>query len=203
MPESKAQIHSQSPAVQAADLTQLLARVGAGEAGAVDALFPLVQRELRALAGGFFRRQAADHTLQPTALVHEAYLRLVDQTNPQWKDRAHFFAVAARAMRQILTDHARRKGAAKRGGERRRVALDDQAAIDRGSDVDLLSLDEAMNRLADLDPRKGRVVELRFFGGLTNDDVAAVLGVSRATVADDWTVARAFLRSELSKGDIN
>jgi RNA polymerase sigma-70 factor, ECF subfamily len=193
------------PDPDSSDLTRLLDRVSAGDAAAADELFPLVYHELRALAGSFFRQQPSDHTLQPTALVHDAYLRLVDQTHPGWKDRAHFFAVAAKAMRQILTDHARRKHAAKRGGggARQRITLDDDVAVTADRPIDLLSLDEAMGRLSQLDPRKGQVVELRFFGGLTNEDVANVLGVSRATVADDWTIARAWLRSELSKGERN
>jgi len=183
------------------DVTQLLVAMGDGDAGAANQLFPLVYQELRALAGSFFRHQRADHTLQPTALVHDAYLRLVNQTNPQFSGRSHFFAVAAKAMRQILTDHARRKGAIKRGGEHQQVSLDRAVAVTNESTIDILALDEALTRLTSLDERRSRVVELRFFGGLTNEAVAEVLGISRATVVDDWTVARAWLRGQLGSGD--
>ncbi len=183
------------------EITLLLDQISQGDRAAADCLFPMVYSELRALAGSFFQNQNADHTLQPTALVHDAYIRMVDQTNPEWKDRAHFFAVAAKAMRHILTDHVRRQKALKRGGDGRRVTLMDDVAITSNRSIDLLALDEAMTRLAQLDERKCRVIELRFFGGLTNDSVADVLGVSRATVADDWTVARAWLKSELTKGE--
>jgi RNA polymerase sigma factor (TIGR02999 family) len=183
-----------------ADVTQLLAAMGSGDPAAANELFPLVYRELRALAGSLFRQQRSDHTLQPTALVHDAYLRLVDQTNPQFSGRAHFFAVAAKAMRQILTDHARRKAALKRGGAHQQISLDRAVAESPQSAIDILALDEALTRLTALDDRKCRVVELRFFGGLTNEAVAEVLGVSRATVVEDWTVARAWLRSQLGAG---
>lgn len=178
----------------------MLHAAGAGDPAAAGALFPLVYDELRALAGSLFQQQPGNHTLQPTALVHDAYLRMVGQPAGAWKDRAHFLAVAAQAMRQILIDHARRKKAEKRGSGWDRVTLDEAMALDGERTIDLLALDEAMTRLAALDERKAKVVELRFFGGLTNEEVAEVLSVSRATVADDWTVARAWLRGDLRRG---
>ena len=180
--------------------TQVLARINDGDASAAAQLLPLVYEELRALAGSHFKRQRPDHTLQPTALVHEAFVRLIDQTNAQWNDRAHFFAVAATAMRQILTDHARRRMADKRGGDWERVTLDQTvAASDDHEQIDLVALDEVLTRLAAMDARKHRIVELRFFGGLSVDDVARVLGVSKTTVEGDWRAARAWLSHELSK----
>jgi RNA polymerase sigma-70 factor, ECF subfamily len=193
-------------AAQLQDLTQLLDRVGTGDRMAAEQLFPMVYQELRALAGSFFKQQHAGHTLQPTALVHDVYLRMVDipggpKREPKWKDRSHFFAIAAKAMRQILADHARRNNAQKRGGQWREVTLDQAVTVVKERPLDVIALDEALSRLQKLDERKSQVVELRFFGGLTNQEVAEVLGVSRATVADDWTVARAWLRGELYKGE--
>jgi RNA polymerase sigma factor (TIGR02999 family) len=185
---------------QAGEVTRILQAAGNGDAAAAQRLFPLVYDELRALAGGIFQSQGPHHTLQPTALVHDAYLRMVGQPEGAWKDRAHFLAVAAQAMRQILIDHARRKKAEKRGSGWERVTLDDVMTLEGERTLDVLALDEALQRLSHLDERKARVVELRFFGGLTNEEVASVLDVARATVADDWTVARAWLRGELSRG---
>ena len=185
---------------QAGEVTRILQAAGDGDTAAARRLFPLVYDELRALAGSLFQNQGPNHTLQPTALVHDAYMRMVGQPEGAWKDRAHFLAVAAQAMRQILIDHARRKKAEKRGSGWDRVTLDEAVALDGERTLDVLALDEAMTRLSGLDERKARVVELRFFGGLTNEEVASVLDVSRATVADDWTVARAWLRGELSRG---
>jgi len=185
-------------------VTRLLAELDGGDRAAAERLFPLVYHELRALAGSFLAEQRPNHTLQPTALVHDAYLKMVNQPAGAFNSSAHFFAVAAKAMRQILTDHARKHAAAKRGGaDAHRVELHDEVAVTADRSIDLVALDEAMIRLAELDDRKARVVELRFFGGLTNEDVATLLGVSRATVADDWTVARAWLRSELARDDLN
>lgn len=181
------------------EATQALAALSRGEEQAAQRLLPLVYGELRALAGSYFRRQRSDHTLQPTALVHEAFVRLVDQTGVHWKDRAHFFAIAATAMRQILTDHARRRAALKRGGDRAKVSLDGAAAPTPDEEVDLVALDEVLTRLMTLDPRKHRVVELRFFGGLSVDEVAEVLGVSKTTVESDWRAARAWMSAELSR----
>jgi RNA polymerase sigma-70 factor, ECF subfamily len=185
-------------------VTQVLAEVAAGSDSAAARLLPLVYDELRALARNHFRRQRSDHTLEPTALVHEAFLRLVGGEAGKLRDRAHFFAVAATAMRQILIDHARRRQAAKRGGELQRVALDaaappaDDAALSVGG-VDVLTLEDALQKLAERDPRKARVVELRVYGGLTCEQAAEVLGVSPKTVEGDWYMARAWLRSALSE----
>jgi len=170
---------------------------------AADELLPLVYDQLRRLARRLLSRERPGHTLQPTALVHEAYLKLVDQTRVDWKGRTHFFAAGAQAMRHILVDHARGRGRAKRGGGWNRVTLGEDAApfADGGLDADeLLALDEAMQRLAKLDERSARVVELRFFGGLTVPEVAHVLAVSTRTVEGDWTHARAWLNRELDCG---
>lgn len=182
------------------DATQTLTELCGGDVSAADRLLSMVYIELRALAGSYFRRQRPDHTLQPTALVHEAFVRLIDQTNIQWKDRAHFFAVAATAMRQILTDHARRSHAAKRGGDWEQVALDDAVKPSDGNQIDLITLDDALTRLSEFDPRKHRIVELRFFGSLAVEEVARVMEVSKTTVESEWRAARAWLNYELSKG---
>lgn len=167
-----------------------------------------VYEELRGLAGGYLRRQNAAHTLQPTALVHEAFLKLVDHTSVQWNGRAHFFAVAAKAMRQVLVDHARAKNADKRGGGWDRITLD-QAVWSGGpaggiaansTEVDVLALNEVLDLLAEVDPRQAHIVELRFFGGLTVDEVAAVVGVSKTTAEDEWRMARAWLSRKLAPG---
>lgn len=178
------------------DVTRLLAELQSGQEGAAEALVPLVYAELHALAVHFMRGERDDHTLQPTVLVHDAYLRLVGQRDTSWQSRSHFFGIAAQAMRRILVDHARRTRAAKRdGGER--VTLDESVADRSGRTVDLIALDDALARLAALDPRQARVVELRYFSGLDIEQTAAVLGVSPATVKRDWTFARAFLQREL------
>ena len=158
---------------------------------------PLVYEQLHQLAEGYFRRQPKGHTLSPTALIHEAYLKLVDREGGRWKDRTHFLAVAATAMRQILVDHARGREAVRRGGGRQRITLDESAMPSADRDVDLLALDEALERLAGLDERKARVVELRFFAGLTVEETAAALGVSSVTVKRDWSMARAWIEREL------
>jgi RNA polymerase sigma factor (TIGR02999 family) len=162
---------------------------------------PLVYDELRALAEDLFRRQPAGQTLQPTALVHEAYLRLVETSRVPCQSRAHFIAVASKAMRQILIDRARSRRSAKRGGARERITLDEAVAPAAERDVDLLALDEALEKLSGLDERKSRVVELRFFGGLTLAETAETLGVGRTTVSEDWRLARAWVARELVKGD--
>lgn len=163
----------------------------------LDALFPLVYDELRRLALGYLRGEG-DHTLQPTALVHEAYFRLAGQRNVDWANRAQFIGVAASMMRRILVNHARDRHAQKRGGAATRITLDESVGFSKEPDVDLVALDEALVELATLDPRGSRVVELRFFGGLGVEETAEVLGVSTATVKRDWSVVRAWLRRELA-----
>lgn len=182
------------------EVTRLLLRWGGGDRQAFDALAPLVYDELRKMAGRYLRRERADHTLQSTALVHEAYLRLVDQNHVQWQNRAQFFGLAAELIRRILVDHARARQAAKRGGAVVRLTLDEalDAAIPRN--LDLVRLDDALKALAEFDPQQARAVELRFFGGLTIEETAEVLGVSTATVKRDWMIAKAWLRRELTGG---
>jgi len=183
----------------ASDITQLLLEVSRGDQQALGQMLPLVYGELRALAERALRRERAGHTLQPTALVHEAYIKLVDQSRVQWQNRAHFYAVAAQIMRRILVDHARARQAAKRDGAGGRIALEDTHAAPREQPPDLMALDEALTRLGELDQRQGRVVELRFFAGLTNEETAEVLGVSPATVKREWTTAKAWLRREMER----
>ena len=182
------------------DITQALLDLSAGNREAMNRLLPLVYDQLRAMAGGLFRYQSPGQTLQPTALVHEAYLKLVDQTNPQWKSRAHFMAVAAMAMRQILTDAARARRAQKRGGDWQRVTLDSGSARKAADEVDVVELDDALARLSQLNDRHSRIVQMRFFGGLTMQEAADVLGISRATADNDWRIARAWLSAQLSGG---
>jgi len=182
------------------EVTRLLDDVREGDRGAFDRLFPLVYQELRKIAAGRLAGARRDHTLAPTAVVHEAYLKMVDQKGVPWQSRAHFFAIAARAMRQILIDHARRKQAVKRGGHLHPITLGEEPL---GLEIpvdELLALDEALDRLEALDPRLRRVVELRFFGGLQEKEVAEVLGVTTRTVQRDWTRARAWLYKELYPG---
>ena len=177
----------------ASDVTSLLLSWGGGDRGALDRLVPLVYTELRRVAHHRMQAERRDQALQTTALVHEAYLRLIDVTRVQWKDRAHFFAVSAQMMRRVLIDAARERDALKRGGGAVRVAFDEARAGTPGLSVDLLALDEALEALATFDPRKARVVELRYFGGLTVDETAAVVGVSVETVMRDWRMARLWL----------
>lgn len=179
------------------ELTQFLKDLSHGQAMGESQLMPKVVEELKAIARGYLAGQRAGHTLQPSALVNEAYLKIIGRGHDDWKDRAHFFALAARAMRQILVDHARRKTAAKRGGGVARVTLQEgDARLERG-DVDVLELDDALRRLAELDERKARVVELRLFAGLTIAEAAEVLGVSHMTISSDWRMASAWLASDL------
>jgi len=175
----------------AADITRLLHAWRAGEDGAFERLVPLVYGELRRVAHARMRGQQAGHSLQTTALVHEAYLRLVDARDHNWQNRTHFFALCSQAMRQILVDAARARGAAKRGGVR--VPFEDWLAASPPPDIDLLALDEALTRLAAEDPRQGQVVELRYFGGLSVEETAEVLGVSPQTVMRDWSAAKLWL----------
>lgn len=180
--------------------TQLTLRLGQGDSVAARELIPSVYEELRKLAAAYMGRERRDHTLQPTALVNELYLRMVDGQRVDWLGKAQFFALAAHQIRRILIEHARKHRAAKRGGAAQKLTLDEAAALAADADVDLLALDEAMTRLAERSERQARVVELRFFGGMSVEETAGVLGVSPTTVKDDWTVARAWLRRELSKG---
>ena len=179
------------------DLTGILQRASKGDDSAVNRLIPLVYDELRALAESYLRRERPDHTLQATALVHEAYVRLIRQQDVEWKGRAHFFAVAAQAIRRILVDHARTHRRIKRGGGRERVALDPDVAMLPRPDVDLLALDDALETLGGMHERQARIVELRFFGGLDLREIAEYLDVSPRTVDGDWSMARAWLRREL------
>lgn len=176
------------------DVTALLRAWSRGDADAGERLLPIVYGELRRQAARLLRRERRDHTLQPTALVHETYLRLIEQHAADWKNRTQFFAVAATAMRRILVDHARRHGARKRGGSWDRISFDETRRAWPGPpDVDILALEEALDELAVLDPAKVRMVELRFFAGLDLEETAAVLGVSESTVTRDWRLARAWL----------
>ena len=181
-----------------ADITQLLIAWSDGRRDALDDLMPIVYADLRRVAAGYMRREAPGHALQPTALVHEAYVRLIDQKQVKWRNRAHFFGVAAGMMRRILVDNARRRRAGKRGGDWERVTLaGDEVAQDSHHEIDVLALHEALERLAAFDPQQERIVELRYFGGLTIDETAEVLGISAATVVREWTIAKAWLRADL------
>lgn len=186
--------HSQSP-----EITELLLAWSGGRREALDDLIPVVYKDLRRLAAGYMRREPAGHALQPTALVSEAYLRLIDQRRVQWRNRAHFFGVAAGMMRRILVDHARRRRAERRGRDWERVTLTGlDVAANEPSQLDVLALHESLERLAVFDPQQARIVELRYFAGLTIDEAAEVVGVSEATVAREWTIAKAWLRANLS-----
>jgi RNA polymerase sigma factor (TIGR02999 family) len=167
----------------------------------MERLVPLVYNSLRQQASSYLKREPRGHSLQPTALVHEAFLKLAEQRHVNWQGRSHFFAIGAQAMRRILVDHARRKGRAKRGGGRRRISLEEHFVVSPQRDADLLAVDEALDRLAEVDPRQAKIVELRFFGGLSVQEVAEVLGVSKRTVESDWTMVRAWLRRELSEDE--
>jgi RNA polymerase sigma factor (TIGR02999 family) len=180
-------------------VTELLGRWRNGDRDALDSLIPLVYEELRRIAQHYLRNERPGHTLQSTALVHEAYVRLIRQDLPQWQNRAHFFAVAAQLMRQILVDHARAYRADKRGGGVCNLALDDAEKDAQPVDVDIVALDDALKTLSAMDPQQGKVVELKFFGGLSIEDTAEVLGVSSSTVKRDWITARAWLHRELDR----
>jgi RNA polymerase sigma factor (TIGR02999 family) len=174
-------------------VTRLLIELTRGNHEAVDALLPLIYDELRSLAANYLRRERPDHTLQPTALVHEAYMRLVDQTRVNWQNRAHFFGVAAQMMRRILVDHARAHKAGKRGADFQKFSLDENIdkAVERGAE--LIALDEALKQLAEIDEQKSRIIELRYFGGLSVEETAEVLGVTSITVKRHWRMAKAWL----------
>ena len=182
------------------DVTQLLVNWGNGDKAALDALAPLVYDELRRLAQSYLRRERSDHTLQGTALVNEAYLRLVDQKEVKWQNRAHFFGVAAQMIRRILVDHARGHQAAKRGAGAAKLSLDDALAVPGvGKDLNLVNLDEALKELETHDARQSRIIELRYFTGLSIEETAEVVGISPATVKREWTAARAWLFRQLSR----
>lgn len=179
------------------EVTVLLAALTRGDDGAASKLIPVVYDELRRLAGNYMRRERVDHTLQATALVHEAYLKLVEQRSVNWQSRAHFFGVAAQLMRRILIDHARGHSRQKRGGEQKKVSLDEVLVFSEQQADKLLAVDDSLNHLAKLDPRQAHVVELRFFGGLSVEEAAEVLGVSPKTVKREWSVAKAWLYADL------
>ncbi len=182
------------------DVTVILERIGEGDRAAVDELLPLVYEELRAIAERALRGERSGHTLQATALVHEAYLRLVGTERMAWQNRAHFLAAGAESIRRVLIDHARGRGREKRGGGWRRVPLEGAGGADGGRWVDVVDLHEALARLESVSERQAKLVELRFFGGLTMEESAHVLGVSVRTVTGDWAMARAWLRRELGVG---
>lgn len=179
-------------------ITGLLLRWSGGESAAREALIPLVYEELRRLARQSLASQRPDHTLQSTALVHEAYLRLVGRTSVHWENRVHFFAVAAQLMRRILVDHARKQRAAKRGGKQVTLTLDESLGLPKKPEVDLVALDDALRELAELDQRQSQIVELRFFSGLSIEDSSRVLGISPATVKREWATARTWLYQQMS-----
>jgi RNA polymerase sigma factor (TIGR02999 family) len=181
-------------------VSDLLRAWGKGDLQARDDVLPLVYRELRRRAAGYLRQERIDHTLQPTALVHEAYLRLIGQDRIAWQNRAQFLGVAAQMMRRILVDHARARRAAKRPGAGVKVVLDDRAGATQPRNCDLLALDEALQDLSTFDPRLGRIVELRYFGGLSEQEVAEVLSMSRSTVTREWQTARAWLYRRMTQG---
>jgi RNA polymerase sigma factor (TIGR02999 family) len=183
------------------EVTQLLQDWSRGDPSALDRLIPMVFEDLRRMAANMFQRESGAHTLQPTALVSEVYLRLTGQNQPQWQNREQFFAVASMMMRRILVDHAKRRKAAKRGGGIASVPLDDTIAIPGMGNIDLvLAMDEALSRLSQFDPRQGRIVEMHQFIGLGHEEIAEVLGISETTVKREWRTARAWLYRELTKG---
>ena len=181
-------------------ITQLLNQWSNGDAEVLDDLMPLVHVALRRQAAGYLRRERVNHTLQPTALINEAYLKLIDQRDVKWQNRAHFFAIAAQAMRRILVDYARERKREKRGGAAENLPLDEALTIvSQEKSVDLVALDEALNKLAKFDERQAKVVELRYFSGLSIDETAEVLNVSNVTVRRDWNMAKAWLHQEITK----
>lgn len=180
------------------EITQQLIAWSNGDAAALERLIPVVYQELRRMADQYLRREDVGHSLQPTALVHEAYLRLIDQTKVEWKNRAQFFGVAAQMMRRILIDHAKTKHRLKRGGTAIKVLLDENVNISQERAAELIALDDALQELAQMDERKSRIVELRYFGGLSVDETAEVLGVSDKTVMRDWNLAKAWLYQQLT-----
>jgi RNA polymerase sigma-70 factor (ECF subfamily) len=184
------------------EVTQLLKNWRSGDQSALDTLMPLVYDELHRMARRYMRRERAGHTLQTSALVNEAYLRLAGQRDIEWQSRAHFFAVAARVMRHLLVDYARNQKYAKRGGGAQQVTLDEAAIVSTGRNEQLLALDEALARLASIDNRKSRLVELRYFGGMSTEETAEVLGVSAITVKREWQKAKAWLYREMNRAGV-
>lgn len=184
------------------NITKLLIDWRNGDQEALNQLMPLVYEELRRMANYYMRNERKGHTLQTSALVNEAYLRLVDHENIEWQNRSHFFGLAAQAMRRILVDHARSRNYQKRGGEAERVSLDEAATFAEERATELIALDEALQELAKLDARKSQIVEMRYFGGLTGEEVAEALGISTATVSRDWETAKAWLLRELSRKEL-
>ena len=180
------------------NVTQLLIGWSKGDKAALDALLPMVYQELRTQASRYLRRERPGHTLQTTALIHEAYLKLVDQKNVHWQNRAHFFGIAAQLMRRILVDHARSKKRVKRGGSDIRVSFNEANVLGQTQNLDIVALDEALERLAEIDEQQSRIVELRFFSGLTVEETAEVLSISPATVKRDWSMAKAWLHREIT-----
>jgi len=183
------------------NITDLLVAGSGGDKVALDQLIPIVYDELRRQASRYLRQERPGHTLQTTALIHEAYLRLVDQKSVQWQNRAQFFGLAAQLMRRILVDHARTKHRAKRGGSAIRVSLSEATAVTRDANLDLIEIDEALTRLAEIDEQQSKIVELRFFSGLNVEETAAALNISPATVKRDWSVAKAWLHREISRDE--
>ena len=186
------------------ELTQLLVQLSEGKSQVVDDILPLIYNELRRLASNYLRRERSDHTLQPTALVHEAYIKLIDQTQVKWQNRAHFFGIAANIMRRILVDYARQHKADKRGGAAEKLPLEEEILIvSEGKSAELLALDEALENLAKIDAQKSKIVELRYFGGLSVEETAEVLGISEITVKRHWRMAKAWLYGQLAPENTN
>ena len=185
--------------LMASEATQILCALSSGDRSGTDRLIELVYDDFRSLADSYLASETRSNTLQPTAVVHEAFLKLVNQEDVDWRGRSHFFAVGATAMRHILVDHARAKAAIKRGANRQRIALNEELKVSTESLEDVLAIDEALEKLASIDEQRAKIVELRFFGGLTNDEVAEVLGVSTRTIQKQWAGTRVWLRSELSE----
>lgn len=187
------------PDTSTQELTQMLIQLSEGKTQVVNDILPLIYDELRSLASNYLRRERSDHTLQPTALVHEAYIKLIDQTQVKWQNRAHFFGIAANIMRRILVDYARKHHAEKRGGDAEKMPLEEEILIvSEGKSAELLALDEALENLAKVDPQKSKIVELRYFGGLSVEETAEVLGVSEITVKRHWRMAKAWLYGQLA-----
>jgi RNA polymerase sigma factor (TIGR02999 family) len=188
-----------SQVAETRNITQLLTAWSSGDKAALDALIPVVYDELRRQASRYLRRERPGHTLQTTALINEAYLRFVDQKTMKWQNRAQFFGIASQLMRRILVDHARAKHRAKRGGSDIRVSLTEAMALSSNQEIDLVELDEALNRLAEIDEQQSKIVELRFFSGLSVEETAAALNISPATVKRDWSMAKAWLHREINQ----